>query len=340
MAIDSPSLDTGEGGGRGTGRVCLGHSRLFCPLQPLAKPSLLLEFPTVPQSPVCHPGDESQCQGHRDVLGLGLLHSGAGRATLGLGRLTTSVSFFPRLSGDTQHRYWVGASVCSVRPWLLPCQGRGAGCCLVPNGCMAPGQGWRRRVLMADGDPPVLQGTAAACPTPSWATPPTTATVTAPLVSATCCPSPPCLWAGGCAHPSRAHPVHPSLQGPVPLAALRVPPTAWALSKSPTATWVSPGQWRGGQRGHSLAEPTCPAGTGQPQRCCAASTFPALPSPSRGKGPWVRSPSVQARSGVSAGAGAGQALGNPWARPCSCSGNSRFPLKGRSSSSGARPPPR
>lgn len=140
--------------------------------------------------------------------------------------------------------------------------------------------------------------------------------------------------------PSRAHPVRPSLQGPVPPAAPRASPTAWALLKSPTATWVSPGQRRGGRRGRSPAEPTCPAGTGLPQRCCAASSFPALPSPSPGKGPWVSSPSVQARSGVSAGAGDGQALGNPGAQPCSCSSNSRFPLKGRSSSSGARPPPR
>lgn len=44
MAIDSPSLDTGEGAGCGTGRVCLGHSRFFCSLQPLAKPLVLLEF--------------------------------------------------------------------------------------------------------------------------------------------------------------------------------------------------------------------------------------------------------------------------------------------------------
>ncbi|KAK4809544.1 hypothetical protein QYF61_016976 [Mycteria americana] len=58
-AMDSPSLDTGEGlgaaaGGSGTWGVCLRDSWLFCPLEPVAKPLVLREFPTVPLSPAWH----------------------------------------------------------------------------------------------------------------------------------------------------------------------------------------------------------------------------------------------------------------------------------------------
>ncbi|KAM6334419.1 SID1 transmembrane family member 2 isoform 24-T24 [Alca torda] len=78
----------------------------------------------------------------------------------------------------------------------------------------------------------------AASPTPSWAVLPTTATVTAPSVSAACLPSPPRPFWGG-----RAHPVCPSLQATVPPAAPRASRTAWARQKSPTATWGS-ARWR------------------------------------------------------------------------------------------------
>ena len=242
---------------------------------------------------------------------------------LGLGCLTKSVSFFPWLSGDAQLLYWVGASICSV-----------LGCELAP----VPGRG-HGALPAADGDPPALQGMPAASPVPSWAMPPTKATVTAPSVSAACRPSPPCLSAG-----SRAHLVWPSLQVTAPPAALRAPWTAWARQKSPTATWVSPGAV---VRRLARLQPCRASVPGQhraaPTVLCCWQHPGSAPSISQ-EGFLGASPSVQARSGVSIGAASqrgGHAPGNPpGARPRSCSDNSGFPLKGRSSSSGARPPPR
>ncbi|KAM6334402.1 SID1 transmembrane family member 2 isoform 7-T7 [Alca torda] len=111
---------------------------------------------------------------------------------------------------------------------------RGAALCQTALRCPV----CRGRLPAADGDPPVLQDMPAASPTPSWAVLPTTATVTAPSVSAACLPSPPRPFWGG-----RAHPVCPSLQATVPPAAPRASRTAWARQKSPTATWGS-ARWR------------------------------------------------------------------------------------------------
>lgn len=75
---------------------------------------------------------------------------------------------------------------------------RGAALCQTALRCPAcPG-----RLPAANGDPPVLQGMPAASPTPSWAVLPTTATVTAPSVSAARLPSPPLPACSGAAVPT------------------------------------------------------------------------------------------------------------------------------------------
>lgn len=176
----------------------------------------------------------------------------------------------------------------------------------------------------------LLQGTAAASLTPSWAILPTTAMAMAPSVSAAAThrPSPPRLSGPDCL-PVPSLSLSLSLQGTAPPAAPRASRTACALQRSPMATWVSAGAaaWR-------LPWP--------PQSCCCATAGTRLcPSPCPRKGLCGTGPSVPARSGVCAGATGVDAHQDPrWGSPRSCSGNSGFPLKDRSSSSGARPPPR
>lgn len=151
-AMDSPSLDTGEGleaaasaSGTQQGGVCLGAFWLLCPLEAVAKPLVLQEIPTVPLSPACPPVPKGTVPigTNPDVGGTGTSWgSGAGRAALGLGCLTNSVSSFPRLSGDSQHLYWVGASLGSVLACELAPMPAQALLCAKRLGSPGPGVPW------------------------------------------------------------------------------------------------------------------------------------------------------------------------------------------------------
>lgn len=285
--MDSPNLDTGEGRGSSQqhGGLCPGNSSLFCPLEPVAKPLPLQEYP--PESVGVNPS----------VRGTGRSLLWGWQGCAGAVHLTRSISFFSWLSGDSQHHSWVGASSV-LGSELTPCQGRGAGSCCVPNGIAALGQGCHRG----------LKGPS--CPTGHSRSIPSSFLNHGPYDSygygsfGECHTLSPSLSPAHGLCLASACPLSLSLQETAPPAAPRASQTAWAQQKSPTVTWVS---------------------------CVAAARWHPGSVPSiSGKGPGAAGPSMQPPAGFPSVTHLREL----------CFSNSGFPLKGRSSSSGARPPAR
>lgn len=243
--------------------------------------------------------------------------------------ISPALSLSPRLSWDSQHLSWVGVGVRSVPgcdPTAVPGPGRRR--CSVPSGRAAPSWGCR-----GTRGPSCLAGHARSIPDTFLGHSPYDSYGYGSFGECHIPSLAPQPWVGG-----RAHPACPSLQGTAPPAAPRASRTAWARPMFPMATRVSRGaaaRWP--------AQPQ-PCRAGKPGQCRAVPIAPHCQHhcgsvPSVSWHPGVPAPRARAAGCPPAPLGRPHA-GTPrrWRWPC-C-GDSGFPLKGRSSSSGARRAPR